>query len=295
MLAYGWVFHMGFFDFYLALGLCFWALAVAWEWRPRRVAMAGALLLLAYTAHALPVIWTIGLLLYQWLARRISPRARVKVTAAWVLGIVLLQAVFSRTMLSAWSLGQVRMASGADQVFVFDGKYYVVLIGLLLVWGMLFLDLLKDAGLLGVVSSVPFQFCLISAAAVSILPGTLLLPGFRHTIVYMAERMSLGVGICVCAMLAAARPREFQRYAMAVVALVFFGFLYRDEKALNLIDDRLSGTIARIAGPGTAHRKPFPHAASGSRQQPADANSQRQASGTVPLAPAAIPNGKAGA
>ena len=26
MLAYGWVFHMGFFNFYLSLGLCFWAL-----------------------------------------------------------------------------------------------------------------------------------------------------------------------------------------------------------------------------------------------------------------------------
>jgi hypothetical protein len=29
MMAYGWVFHMGFFNFYLSLGLCFWALALA--------------------------------------------------------------------------------------------------------------------------------------------------------------------------------------------------------------------------------------------------------------------------
>jgi hypothetical protein len=31
MLAYGWVFHMGFFNFYLSLGLCFWALALLWK------------------------------------------------------------------------------------------------------------------------------------------------------------------------------------------------------------------------------------------------------------------------
>src|ERR1035437_9212200 len=38
MLAYGWVFHMGFFNFYLSMGLCFWVLAVVWEWRHRRAA-----------------------------------------------------------------------------------------------------------------------------------------------------------------------------------------------------------------------------------------------------------------
>ena len=29
MFAYGWVFHMGFFNFYLSLGLCFWVLSFA--------------------------------------------------------------------------------------------------------------------------------------------------------------------------------------------------------------------------------------------------------------------------
>jgi len=154
--------------------------------------------------------------------------------------------VVGHTMFSRWSAQQIKMATGADQVWVFDGKYYVVLVGLLLVWGMLFLDLLRDSGTRSVVSSVPFQFCVISAAAVSILPTTILLPGFHHTLVYIAERMSLGVGICVCALLAAARPRVFQRYAMTLVAVVFFGFLYRDEKILNALEDRLDGVISQI-------------------------------------------------
>jgi hypothetical protein len=237
---------MGFFNFYLSMGLCLWALAVAWQWQPRSVAVAVPLLVLAYVAHALPVVWTIGLLLYQWLARRMSPRARVYVTASWLLGMVLLQVVVGHTMFSSWSAQQIKMATGADQVWVFDGKYYVVLVGLLLVWGMLFLDLLRDSGPRCVVSSVPFQFCVISAAAVSILPTTVLLPGFHHTLVYIAERMSLGVGICVCAMLSAARPRLFQRYAMGLVALVFFGFLYRDEKILNALEDRMDGVISKL-------------------------------------------------
>jgi hypothetical protein len=246
MLAYGWVFHMGFFNFYLSMGLCLWALATVWEWQPRRVAIAALLLAVAYLAHALPVVWTIGLLLYQWLARRMSPRSRVYVTAGWLLGMVALQIVVGHTMFSRWSAQQIKMATGADQVWVFDGKYYVVLVGLLIVWGMLFIDLLRASGPRSVVSSVPFQFCVLSAAAVSILPTTVLLPGFHHTLVYIAERMSLGVGICVCALLAAARPRALQRYAMALVAVVFFGFLYRDEKVLNAIEDRIDGVISQV-------------------------------------------------
>ena len=37
---------------------------------------------------------------------------------------------------------QIRMTTGLDQVWVFDGKYYLVLVGLLVVWALLFLDLL---------------------------------------------------------------------------------------------------------------------------------------------------------
>jgi hypothetical protein len=246
MMAYGWVFHMGFFNFYLSMGLCLWTLAVVWEWDPRCVAIGVPLLALAYLAHALPVVWTVGLLVYQWLARRMSPRSRVYVIVGWLLGMVLLQIVVGHTMLSRWSPQQIRMVTGADQVWVFGGKYFAVLVGLLMLWGMLFLDLLKDSGPRSVMSSVAFQFCLISAAAVFILPTAILLPGFHHALVYIAERMSLGVGICVCALLAAARPRAFQRYAMALVAVVFFGFLYRDEKILNALEDRIDGVISQL-------------------------------------------------
>jgi hypothetical protein len=247
MLAYGWVFHMGFFNFYLSMGLCLWVLAVLWDWQPRHIAIALPVLVLAYLAHALPVMWTLGLLMYQGLARRISPRARVGVTAACLLGLVTLQVMVGHVMFSRWSPQQLKMATGADQLWVFDSKYYVVLVGLLILWGLLFIDVLRDCGAGWVVSGVPFQFCLISAAVVSLLPSTILLPGFHHALIYIAERMSLGVGICVCALLASARPRAFQRYAMAFVAVVFFGFLYRDERTLNVLEDRIDGLISRVA------------------------------------------------
>src|SRR5664279_893587 len=76
MLAYGWVFHMGFFNFYLSLGLCFWALALLWKPSARRAGAAAPILILAYLAHALPVVWTAGLIGYLLLAGRLSPKSR---------------------------------------------------------------------------------------------------------------------------------------------------------------------------------------------------------------------------
>src|ERR1035441_1428012 len=96
MLAYGWVLHMGLFDFYLSLGLCFWALALAWEWKPRRVGAAVPVLLIAYVAHGLPVAWTIALLGYLWLARRMAPPKR-----AILMAVSLAAMVAARTMVAS--------------------------------------------------------------------------------------------------------------------------------------------------------------------------------------------------
>jgi len=247
MLAYGWVYHMGFFNFYLSLGICFWALTLVWKWTPRRIAGAVPVLVLAYLAHALPVVWCVGLLGYLWLANRVAPQRRAYVIAGSMVAMLLLHLVVGQTMLTQWSVKQITMTTGVDQVWVFDSKYYVVLVGLLFVWGLLFLNLINFAGARQVVSGLPFQFCVISAAGVFILPTTVLIPGFHHALVYIAERMSLGVGICVCALLANARPRAFERYALLVVALVFFGFLYRDERILNSFEDRMQNTIGHLA------------------------------------------------
>src|ERR1035437_5427827 len=128
MLAYGWVFHMGFFNFYLSLGLCFWALALAWEWKPWRLAAAAPILALACLAHALPVVWTSGLLAYLWMAGRTTPR-----TLAWLLAIslpamALLRELVDNRFMAEWSLQQIFITPSADKSWTFDAKYFVVLV-----------------------------------------------------------------------------------------------------------------------------------------------------------------------
>ncbi len=122
----------------------------------------------------------------------------------------------------------------------------VPFLGLLLVSVLLFVRLLGASGARNVVSGLPFQIGVLSAAGVFIVPTRLQIPGYNHALVYIAERMSLAVGVCLCALLAAAPMRAYHRYAMGVVALLFFGFLYRDERALNAFEDRMTRLVSQL-------------------------------------------------
>ena len=145
MLAYGWVLHMGLFNFYLSLGLCFWALALAWEWKPRRVAAAVPILIVAYAAHGLPVAWTVA----RWRicgwpgpdgAEARPPDGRLPG------GDCRGARRGDRMMSYIWLPQQIVEITGADQLWVFDFKYVLPFLGLLVVGMLLFVRLLGATG-----------------------------------------------------------------------------------------------------------------------------------------------------
>ena len=93
---------------------------------------------------------------------------------------------------------------------------------------------------------IRFQLCLLSAASVIIIPGSVLLPGMHHTLNVMAERMSLATGVMFCGVAASLRPRRGEIVALAAIAAVFFGCLYADERALNRLETEMAGLVAQI-------------------------------------------------
>lgn len=246
VLAYGWVFHMGFFNFYLALGLCFWALTLGWSFVPRRLALAAAILLLAYTAHALPVGMALSLFAYLWVARNLRPRARIRLLGAVLALLAAAQFPLHHLLDVEWLPDQLSFATGADQAWVFDGKYSLLATALVLLWGWRFLDLLRSRGARDLVSSLPFHITLITFAAAFIIPTKIWIPGYNYALAFITERISLAAGVLLCAMLASARPRAAQKYGYLAVALLFFAFLFHDERALNQFEDRIDKLAAQL-------------------------------------------------
>lgn len=244
MLAYGWVFHMGFFDFYTGVGLSFWAMAAAWNPSPKRLAAVAILLALAFFAHALAFAWGAAFVIYIIADKYFGVARRLQLTLAGLAALALTRLAAGTLWPVRWTAGQAALVTGADQLRLFDDKYYIPFFALLAVWAILIAGMVRNRKAGAFYSSLPFQLCILGAAGVFFLPGVIQLPGYKHQLAFIAERMSLGVGVCVCALVASAPFRLFQRWAFAGVAAVFFVFLFQDERALNAFEQRIGQAVA---------------------------------------------------
>ena len=240
ILAYGWVFHMGLFNFYLSLGLSFLALATAWKEQPGRIALALGLLALAYTAQAIAPAWAAALLAYRWAAARLSSRGRTYLLSGAVLLLAALHAMLAAAMRTNWMPSQILLITGADQAFVYGEKYWLVCGLLLLVMGSLGWASRRIA------DRILVHFSIVTAAGIFILPTWVWLPHYNHALVFIAERMSLAAGVLICALVGCAPVRNWHRWAIAAVGLLFFSFLYTDERALNGLEDRMQEAVSQI-------------------------------------------------
>ncbi|HWC95982.1 MAG TPA: hypothetical protein VG456_04515 [Candidatus Sulfopaludibacter sp.] len=246
MLAYGWVFRMGLFNFYISLGLCFWLMWLVWDEQPRHLAMAIPIAALAFIAHGLPVMWTLALLAYRWISARLNPRQRIGMLAAGLAAIVVARVVLQSMWKTLWFSTQFTALVAIDQLWTYDGKYVLAAVGLLVCWGLLLAGWIRAKGPLAVLSGIPFQICALTAVGIVVIPDWIRIPGYNHALVFLAERMSLALGVCICALTGAAAVRKPVRVALPVIALMFFAFSYKDEGALNELEGRMETLVARL-------------------------------------------------
>ncbi len=246
MLAYGFIFHMGFFNFYLSMGLCLWYLAISWGKGWLVHAMATPLLIVAWIAHPFPVLWAVGTAAYIAIATRIQPARRPWLLMLGLGALVTARYILTHLYVSVWSLDQATLITGANQIALFGLKYVLPFAALLAIWLLLLRNLVKNMGLAGLFLTIPFQLWLLNAAAVLLIPDRVMLPQFRHPLGFIAERLSLAAGLSMCALLAVAPTIRFTRVALISVAVLFFGLLYADERKLNHVEDRLDATLSAL-------------------------------------------------
>ena len=133
MLAYGWTFHNGLFNFYLGTGLAFWALALGWKPGFVRLAGAGALLGLGYWSHAIGPLWGAGVLVYVYAARWVREERRVWLMAASIAAAGALRLYLDWRYVTLSTSHQVLEMAGIDQVGLAEVHRGVLALGLM--WG----------------------------------------------------------------------------------------------------------------------------------------------------------------
>ncbi len=249
MLAYGWVFHMGFFNFYLSLGICLWAMALAWRERPARLAAAAFLLAAAFTAHGLPVVWAGGMLAYRLAAARLRPRYRPVLLAGALAALGALRLLLRWLYHAPWSRSGVGDILGFNQVWVFGPEYLLVSLGLICVWAALFVRLFRTRGAVRAALGIPFQIAVLASAAVLALPASIKFPAYAHPFNLITDRLSLPVALAFCALAACAYQSRAITALGVVAASLFFWRTYLDHRAINGFEDRVEAAV-RTLPPG---------------------------------------------
>ena len=250
MLAYGWTFHMGFFNFYLALALSFAGLAVLWRAQRRwylYVVVTG-LALPIWMAHPLGLAWYAAAAVYIGVARRLERRWQWAVVLAAAAGAAALHFHLAQVYAVDWWRGRYVDLLGTDQVVLGTRYEFVGWMVLLLVVACVLLHVLwtrreerKVTGL----SPVATQLFVVSLPIVALLPDAVRLPWYNEPISLLTSRFTLAVAVLGCAALAQLRPRMLFAALSGVVAFAYFVLIYQDAAKTYKLERHAEQLVAR--------------------------------------------------
>ena len=243
--AYGAVFRMGFFNFYLAVGISACAIAVVWQNLPRLRLLAIPLLAIAYMAHSIACLWAIGVIGYVWIARRLQPSRRWWLAAIGLACIAGSALFLARNVASRWVPG-LRIGSllGADQVLTYGMKYVFLGASLLCLSILLLVRRFETSP--RTTEDIAFQLLVLNAAACLFMPDAIWLPLYSASLTYVVVRLSLLSAVLFCAVIAPVRMHVLERAISGALLVLFFSFTYVDERALNSVEANMTQAIATL-------------------------------------------------
>jgi hypothetical protein len=251
MLAYGAVFRLGFLNFYLSLGLCLWAGALALGRRPLYGLLALVLFALAVLAHPMPPGWLLLFLAYLLLARHLSAGHRPLLFALAASAILAARLLLQYRFATVWpSISLLApdtwIPLGEDQMLIYGQKYGYVCLALLSLWLWWILRLFRTKAPAAVLDDALFHLLLLSALASLLCPAAMALALYRTPASFLTVRASLLTAIPLCAVFAQVKPSKVEKAALAAIAVFFFSFAYVDERAINRLEARLQDFVAKL-------------------------------------------------
>ncbi|MBZ5608157.1 MAG: hypothetical protein LAP38_07865 [Acidobacteriia bacterium] len=250
LLAYGSVFRMGFFNFYISAGICLWAVALIWRNRPGVRLLAIPLLLMAWTAHSLPCAWAAAVIGYVFVARRLKPGQRWWLAGGGLIALPGLALWLAGSFPSRWTGGlRVDSMFGADQVLIYGFKYKFLATALLCFWILLLLQ--RFAKPPSPAGETVFQLWVLNAAACLVLPDAVWLPFYAGGLSFLTMRLSLLSGILFCGVIASVPVKTPHKLLAVALSILFFGCSYWDERTLNSVEQRVARAVTTL--PPGAH------------------------------------------
>jgi hypothetical protein len=247
--TYGWTFHMGFFNYYLSLGLGFFSLAIFWRGQAWERLFAIAIAAIVAVAHPLGFFWLLGAGAYIGLAERTPRRYQLAWFAAGVGIIVGLHFYLWSHFVVAPGTKPFYFFNGTDQMVLFGERYRIpelALIGFALV--SLAVDVVRRRREPGLWSqySIPLQLYVLVELAVPLFPGGVRFPHHAAPIALLTERLTSISIVLGCCLLGAMRPSKWHLAGSAAIAALFFSFVYQDTATVNKMEAQIVQLVGKL-------------------------------------------------
>jgi hypothetical protein len=249
MVSYGWTFELGFLNYYLSLGLSFFALAIFW--RGKRWQRAAALLFvpIIVLAHPLGLIWLLSAAAYIWSAERTPLRFQIFLVLAAAAIMFALRRYLWNHFEAGTAGDPLYLFNGADQFWLFGDRYKIieVLLGAFTLVAIV-ADIISRRRALGLWKgyAIPVQLYVLAEAGVFLLPDGVRFANNPVALALLTERLTSVSAVLICCTLGAMLPRKWHLVFLAGIAAIFFSFLYQDTAVANRMEARVEQLVKTL-------------------------------------------------
>ncbi len=249
LVAYGWTFEMGFFNYYLSLGLAFFGLAVFSRGRGWERLLPLIVAPLALLANPLGPIWLVGACVYVWLAEAAPRRYQFLWFAIAVAGLFAVPKILGGFYPLDPPTKPFYFFNGADQLVLFGPRYAIAEYGLIafaiIAIASDWILRRKERGVWEEYA-IPAEFYALALISVWVLPGGVQVTAGSAAASLLTERFTTISAALACCVLGAMRPQKWHLAAGAAIAAVFFAFLYQDTGRVNKMEQQIVQLVSKL-------------------------------------------------
>jgi hypothetical protein len=255
MLAYGYVFHLGFMNYYLSIGLACFALALAWPLTRKGIIAAALLAPFILLAHPIGFLWFLGTAVYRALWVKLPNHWKVIPLAAAISCLLAAHIVVLRhpNWETEWPDPPIIRWTGVDQLFVFGHRYFYLCLVVVAVGLGIAVASAEKAGRRAEYwqqRQIILEFSAICFIAAVLLPENIRPDPNAGWIGALVSRLTLITAIVGLSWLAWQPPKKWHFFGFGACALFFFTLLFQDASFLNRLE-RNAQQITSQLPPGT--------------------------------------------
>ena len=240
MIAYGWTFQLGFLNYYLAIGLACFALAIFWHARGADWLVGAAIALLTFVAHPMPFAWLIAALVYVKISERLRGWRRWILFAAALGSVYAVRVYILRHFVAdTFETSSFYLFNGADQLVTY-GERYVWLAVAVFVFGCACMLAGAIAGWKHAESRwafrTPLELWVVLLFAAAMLPENFFLPQYTAPAGLVLMRLTSITAVLGLCVLGTVKPRWWHLAGFAACAAAFFVWTFQDTRVLNRME-----------------------------------------------------------